>query len=154
MSLYVVKYVDDLVIILLNKGRKYSTIHVDFYRAERYKINQDKIIKLLTPFKRDILNIYKLYFINSIIWKKISQAKRGEMKKVRDEIARFERSKIDSTFFHIIPISAGLFFGVETDVMHLPIENEKLEELLNKIINYLKTHTKELRETYASVKMK
>jgi hypothetical protein len=74
--------------------------------------------------------------------------------KVRDEIERFERGEIDSTFFHTIPISAGLFFGVETDVMHLPIENEKLDELLNKIINYFKTHTKELREAYASVEMK
>jgi hypothetical protein len=76
------------------------------------------------------------------------------MKKVQDEIERFERGEIDSTFFHIIPISAGLFFGVETDVIHLPIENEKLEELLNKIINYLKTHAKKLEETYASVEMK
>jgi hypothetical protein len=76
------------------------------------------------------------------------------MKKVQDEIERFERGEIDSTFFHIIPISVGLFFGVETDVMHLPIENEKLEELLNKIINYFKTHEKELREAYASVEMK
>jgi hypothetical protein len=76
------------------------------------------------------------------------------MKKVQDEITRFEHGEIDSTFFHIIPISVGLFFGVETDVMHLPIENEKLEELLNKIINYLKTHEKELREAYASVEMK
>jgi hypothetical protein len=152
--LYVFEHIDDLVVILLDKGRKFSTIYVDFLRTERYEINHDKIIKLLTPFKRDIWNIYKPYFESSIIWRKISQAKRGEMKKVQDEIARFEHGEIDSTFFHIIPISVGLFFGVETDVMHLPIENEKLEELLNKIINYLKTHEKELREAYASVEMK